>query len=376
MNIEVKTVKTKKDLKKFIKLPFEIYKESSNWIPLLIMDEYEIFNKKKNPAYEQSDSQLFLAYKDGKPAGRIVGIISHIANKKYKSQNVRFGWFEAINDFEVCYALFNAVENWGKENDMKTLTGPLGFTDLDPEGIMIEGFDHTPTIASNYNHPYYYTFLEKYGFHKEIDYIEFKAKIPSEEQIPEKLLRLADRIKERGNLKVLEFKKKKDVTKRAMELFYLLDESFDEIYGSVPLTDKQIQYYVKKYIPYVHKDILKAVVNEKDEMVGFMIAMPSLTKGFQKAKGRLLPFGWYYLLKALKTYNVLDFYLAGVKKKYRGIGVDLLMVIEVAKSAHKMGFRDSESNLELETNTKIHGLWKYFNPKQHKRRRIFKKDIN
>ena len=213
MNIEVRTVKTKKDLKKFIKLPFEIYKHSPNWIPLLIMDELEIFNKKKNPAYEKSDSRLFLAYKDGKPAGRIVGIISYIANEKYKTRNVRFGWFEAINDFEVCSALFNAVENWGKENGMKALTGPLGFTDLDPEGMMIQGFDEQPTIASNYNHPYYQALLEKYGFQKEIDYIEFKAKIPSEEQIPEKLLRLAERIKERGSLKILEFKKKKEVTK-------------------------------------------------------------------------------------------------------------------------------------------------------------------
>lgn len=375
MSIEIKKIETKKDLKKFVRLPFEIYKNNSNWVPLLLWDEMEIFNKKKNPAHESADSQLFMAFKDGKPVGRIVGIISNVANEKYKTRNIRFGWFESINDFEVAEALFKAVENWGKENGMETLTGPLGYTDLDPEGMLIDGFDQLPTIASNYNQPYYQEFLERIGFEKEIDYIEFKAKIPSEEEIPAKLLRLADRIKQRGSLKVLEFKRKRQMVRRGEELFYLLDEAFDEIYGSVPLSDRQIKYYVNKYILYVHKNLLKAVVNENNEMVGFMIAMPSLSRAFQKAKGRLLPFGWYYLLKALKTYETLDFYLAGVRKKYRGIGVDLLMVIEVAKSAHKMGFRYSESNLELETNTKIHGLWKYFNPTQHKRRRIFRKNI-
>jgi hypothetical protein len=373
--IKIKTIETKKDLRKFVKLPFKIYKGSVNWVPLLIMDDMEAFSPQKNPAHERADSRLFLAYKDGKPVGRIVGIISRVANEKYQTRNIRFGWFESINDYEVAEALFKAVENWGKENGMETVTGPLGYTDLDPEGMLIEGFDELPTIASNHNHPYYQGLLEKYGFEKEIDYIEFKAKIPSEDEIPAKLLRLADRIKQRGSLKVLEFKRKRQMIRRGEELFYLLDEAFDEIYGSVPLSDKQIKYYVNKYIFYVHKNLLKAITNEKDEMVGFMIAMPSLSRAFQKAKGRLLPFGWYHLLKALKTYETLDFYLAGVRKKYRGVGVDLLMVIEVAKSAHRMGFKYSESNLELETNTKIHGLWKYFNPTQHKRRRVFKKRI-
>jgi hypothetical protein len=375
MSIDVRTIESKKDLKRFVKFPFKIYKGSANWVPLMIMDDMEVFSPRKNPAHERADSRLFLAYRDGKPVGRIVGIISRVANEKYQTRNIRFGWFEAINDYEVAEALFKAVENWGKENGMETVTGPLGYTDLDPEGMLIEGFDELPTIASNYNHPYYQELLEKYGFEKEIDYIEFKAKIPSEDEIPAKLLRLADRIKQRGSLNVLEFKRKRHMIRRGEELFYLLDEAFDEIYGSVPLSDKQIKYYVNKYIFYVHKNLLKAITNEKDEMVGFMIAMPSLSRAFQKAKGRLFPFGWYHLLKALKTYETLDFYLAGVKKKYRGIGVDLLMVIEVAKSAHRMGFKYSESNLELETNTKIHGLWKYFNPTQHKRRRIFKKRI-
>jgi hypothetical protein len=267
------------------------------------------------------------------------------------------------------------VEQWGKELGMETMTGPHGFTDLDPEGLLIEGFDQMPTIASNYNHPFYQGFIEKYGFGKEIDYFEYRCKVPYETGLPEKLLRIADKIRERSTLRLVKFKKKKELLSRAEELFYLLDEAFEEIYGSVPLTERQVKYYVKKYMPFVHKDLIQCVVNKDDEMIGFMITMPSLTKGHQKARGRLLPFGWFHLLKALKTYEIIDFYLAGVKKKYRGLGVDLIMVMELSKIIMKMGFKYSESNLELETNTKIQAQWKYFNPTRHKTRRIFRKNI-
>ncbi len=375
MTINIKKVKNKKDLKAFIMTPFKIYKKDKKWIPPLLMDEYEVFNPDKNPAFENAKSILFIAYKDNKITGRIAGIISMIANEKYKTKNLRFGWFDTIYDPEVSKALFDAVENWGREEGMKTLSGPLGFTDLDPEGLMVEGFEEMPTVASNYNKKYYQDLIEKYGFKKEVDYIEFFAKIPEMNEIPEKLLKISDRIKERSNLKIKVFKTKKELVKRGKELFTLLDEAFDEIYGSTPLTDKQITYYTNKYLPFVHKDLIKIIDNENDEMVGFMISMPSLTKGHKDANGRILPFGWFHLLKSLKTYNHLDFYLAGVKKKYRGIGVDLLMVIEIIKSAKKLGFKYCESNMELETNSKIHGLWKYFNPRQHKRRRIFKKAI-
>ncbi len=375
MNIEIKEVKNKKDLKAFIMTPFKIYKDDKKWIPPLLMDEYEVFNPKKNPAFENAKGILFIAYKDNKIAGRIAGIISMIANDKYKSKNLRFGWYDSINDQSVSDALFDAVEQWGTNEGMESFTGPLGFTDLDPEGLMVEGFEEIPTVASNYNKDYYKTLIENYGFKKEIDYIEFFAKIPEMDEIPEKLLKISDRIKERGNLSIKTFKTKKELVKRGKELFTLLDEAFDEIYGSTPLTDKQIIYYTNKYLPFVHKDLIKIIDNEDGVMVGFMISMPSLTKGVKDANGRLFPFGWIHMLKALKTYSHLDFYLAGVKKKYRGMGVDLLMVIEIIKSAKKLGFKYCESNMELETNTKIHGLWKYFSPRQHKRRRIFKKNI-
>jgi hypothetical protein len=374
MSVTVKEVLNKKDLKTFVKLPFTLYKNDPMWVPQLIRDDMEIFDKTKNPAFEYSDSRLFLATKDGKPVGRIAAINNRAANEKYGTKNLRFGWFDSINDPEVAAALFKAVEDWAGELGMDTLTGPHGFCDLDPQGMLVEGFDQLPTIAGYYNFPYYQKLVEDLDYVKEIDYIEFRTQVPRDmSAFPEKLVRLADRILERGNLRLLKFAKKKEILGRAIELFHLLDEAFDEIYGSVPLTERQIHYYVKKYFSFVDKDLIQAVVNDKDEMIGFMIAMPSLSNAFRKANGRLLPFGWWHLLRAFKNNEVLDFYLAGIKKQYRGMGVDLLMVVNIARAAVAKGFRFTESNQELETNNKIQAQWKYFNPVQHKRKRIFKK---
>ncbi|MCX6584454.1 MAG: hypothetical protein NT166_30150 [Candidatus Aminicenantes bacterium] len=376
MSIEIRTVETKKDLKTFVKVPFDIYKGNDCWVPQLIREEMEIFDRKKNPAFDSADCRLFIAYKDGKPVGRIAAILSYAANEKYNAKNLRFGWFDATDDYEVARALFDTAEAWGRELGMETFTGPHGFTDLDPEGMLVEGFDQLATIAVYYNHAYYVDMVEKYGFEKEIDYVEFKALPPYEEGIPPKLLRLGDRIKERSGIQILKFKNKRHVMKHAGAIFYLLDEAYEELYGAVPLTEKQINYYVKKYISFADKDLLKLALDENGDAIGFLVAMPSLSRAFQKAKGRLFPFGWYHILRGLKNYDILDFYLAGIKKKYRGLGVDLLMVLEVVKVAMGKGIKFSESNPELETNKKIQAQWKYFNPTLHKRRRIYKKKIS
>jgi uncharacterized protein YjgD (DUF1641 family) len=377
MIIEIKEVLDKKALKAFVKLPFALYKDDPMWIPQLVHDDMEIFDREKNPAFENADARLFMAYKDGKPVGRIAAIDNRAANQKYGTKNLRFGWFDAINDPEVAAALFQAAEGWAKELGHETLTGPHGFCDLDPQGMLVEGFDQLPTIAGYYNYPYYQKLVEDLGFAKEIDYVEFRCQVPKDmSAFPEKLVRLADRIQERGGLRLLKFAAKKDILNRAEELFHLLDEAFDEIYGTVPLTEKQIHYFIKKYFTFVDKDLIQAVVNEKDEMVGFMIAMPSLSRAFQKANGSLLPLGWLHILRALKKNDVLDFYLAGIKRTHRGLGVDLLMVVNMARRAVAKGFRFTESNQELESNNKIQAQWKYFDPVQHKRKRIFKKVLN
>jgi hypothetical protein len=376
MSITIRTVETKKDLKTFVKVPFGIYKGNDCWVPQLIREEMEVFDPAKNPVYDSAESRLFIAYKDGKPVGRIAAILSHAANEKFDTKNLRFGWFDTINDYEVTRALFDAAEGWGRELGMKTLTGPQGFTDLDPEGMLIEGFDQLSTIAVYYNHAYYIELVEKYGFEKDIDYVEFKAIPPNEGELLSKLLRLGERIKERSGIRLVKFKNKREVMKRAIHIFEVLDEAYEEIYGAVPLTEIQINYYVKKYFTFVDKDLLQLAVNEKDEAIGFMVALPSLSRGFQKAKGRLLPFGWFHILRSLKNFETLDFYLAGIKKKYRGAGIDLLMVLGVIKVAMVKGVKFTESNPELESNKKIQAQWKYFNPTLHKKRRIYKKNIS
>lgn len=376
MSVDIKTVETRKDLKNFVKFPFALYKGHKYWVPQLIMDELELFNPAKNPAYSYSETKLFLAYKDGRIAGRVAAILNKAANEKYDTKNLRFGWFDAVEDGAVFKALFDAVEAWGKELGMETLTGPHGFTDLDPEGMLIHGFDQLSTIAVYYNYPYYQGLMESVGFEKEIDYVEYRSKAPKKEDgVPEKLLRLGERIKQRSALTILNFKKRKHMMSRAREIFELVDEAFEEIYGSVPLTKEQIDYYVRKYISFAEPDLIQAAENPEGEIVGFMIALPNLSTAFQKAKGRLLPFGWFHILKALKKNDTIDFYLAGVSKKYRGQGVDLMMVLEAIKSAINRDILYAESNPELEDNKKIQAQWKYFDPVQHKRRRIFRKDI-
>lgn len=375
MAVTVQEVTSKRDMRAFVRLPFRIYQGNPNWVPPLIMDDLSTFDRRKNPAFDSADCKLFLASRDGRPVGRVAAILNHAANKKFSSRNLRFGWFEAENDEEVASALFAAVEKWARETGMNSITGPHGFCDLDPQGMLVEGFDRLGTIAGIYNHSYYPLLLEKNGFVKEIDYVEFQSRVPSETGIPEKLVRLAERVKERSGLRVLRFGSKKDVLKRADELFDVLDEAYEEIYGAVPLTRRQVKYFVGKYFSFVDKDLIKAVVNDKDEMVGFMITMPSMSRAMQKARGRLLPFGWFHIMRAFKECEILDFYLIGIRRAYRGLGVDLLMVIEIAKTALKKGFTLTESNQELETNTKVQAQWKYFDPVQHKRRRIFRKTL-
>jgi len=375
-NIIIKQVTTKSDLKKFVKFPMNIYKDNKYYVPPLIRDEMEMFSPKKNPAYEVAESKEFLALKVGKIVGRISAILHHTANKKYNEKNLRFGWFDCINDYNVAKKLFDKVEEWGREKGMKTLTGPHGFTDLDQEGMLIKGFEELATIAVYYNYPYYKDLVEKYGFTKDVDYVEYKTKIPDESEIPKKLIKTADWVQKRYNYKLLKLKDKSTIKKRSKELFDLLDEAFEELYGTTPLTEKQKDYYIKKYIPFVNRDLIKIVVNDKDDMLGFLIAMPSLSKAFQKAKGRLFPFGFIHILKGLKTYDILDFYLAGVKKEYRGKGVNLMMVVDILKTAMEYEFTWSESNPELEDNIRVQNNWKYFDNRLHKRRRIYKKQIN
>jgi len=375
MSIKIREIKEKKDLKKFIKFQYDLYKDNKFYVPPLLMDELNTFDKNKNPAFKLSDVKFIVAEINKKIVGRIVAINNKPANQKYNTKNIRFNWFDCINDLEVAKYLFDYVEKWAKELGMDSISGPHGFTDLDPQGLLIEGFDRIPTIASFYNYEYYKEFLEKLDFIKEIDYFEYLSTPPYKEGIPKKLIDTAKWVINRYNYKLVKYDNIKEYIKRGKEIFKLLDESFSEIYGSVPLTDNQINYYIKKYISYINKDLIKLVENKEGEIIGFMITMNNLSKAYQKAKGRLFPFGIFHILKGFKNNEILDFYLAGVKKEYRGKGVDLIMIVDIVETAMKYGFKYAESNQELENNTKVQSEWKLFNPKLIRKRRIYKKFI-
>jgi hypothetical protein len=371
MNIVIKEVCSKRELKKFVKFQYGIYKNYPNFVPPLYIDELNTFSKDKNPAFELSDARLLLAYLDGKVAGRIVLINNKPANKKWKTKNLRFGWFECIENYDVAKALFDEAVLWAKQLGMETITGPHGFCDFDPQGLLIEGYDKLATIASYYHPPYYREYVERYGFEKDVDYIEFLSTL-TDYKPPQVLLDLEKRILSRANFKLLKYDSVAQYKKRAPELFQLIEETFQDNYGTVPLSEKQVKYYTKKYISYIHKDLIKIIVDENDVMIGFIITMPNLSKAMQKANGKLLPFGLFHILRAMKKNDVLDFYFAGVKKEYRGKGVDVVLTVEVASSAGEFGIKFAESNQELEHNSRVQSEWKHYNPVQHKRRRIYK----
>jgi hypothetical protein len=376
MSVAISVVESAAELKKFVRFPLELYRGNAYWIPPLFRDEIDTLTPGRNPALKTAERHLLLARREGKVVGRVAGILSRAANEKYGTKNIRFGWFEAIDDYEVTRALLSSVEEWGRKKGMTTLTGPQGFTDLDFEGLLVEGYQERATIATIYNPPYYPQHLERYGFSKEVDYVEFQALSPEGTVLPEKMMKLAEWAAKRNNFRLLTYTNiKKLRQERGQELFDLLDETFDELYGTTPLTLEQKDYYISRYIPFANPEFIKIAVNDKNEMVGFLVSLPSLAKAFQKARGRLFPFGLLYILRALKKFDTLDFMMAGVKKSYRGKGVDLIMTIDVFRSALAHGVHFAESNPELETNSRIQNEWKIVTTRQHKRRRIYKKSI-
>jgi len=376
MSIAVSVVESKAELKKFIRFPQGLYRGNLYWVPPLIRDEIEMLTPGRNPAFENAEARCFLARREGRIVGRVAAVLSHAANRKWGTKNLRFSWFDTVDDFDVASALIGAVEEYGRQKGMKSLSGPHSFTDLDPEGVLVEGFKELATISVFYNHPYYAPLLERCGFAKDVDYVEFQALAPAGTVIPEKMVKMAEWAARRNGFRLLQYTNITQLrTEWGQALFDLVDESFEELYGTVPLTQKQKDYYINKYVPFANPEFIKIVVNEKNVMIGFLLSIPSLAKAMQKARGRLFPFGFLYILRALKKYDTLDFLMAGVKKEYRGKGISLMMTIDVFRSAMARGIRRAESNPELETNAKIQNEWKVAETRQHKRRRIYKKAI-
>ena len=374
MKIIIKEVKSKKALKKFVSFPYKLYKGNKYWIPQLIKDEMKLFQKEKNPAFEFCDVKLWLAYKDEKVVGRIVGFINYRFIEKWHDKYCRFGWIDFIDDENVSKALINTVENWAKENGMEAVHGPLGFSDLDPEGMLIEGFEELGTIATIYNYPYYPEHLKKLGYNKDADWVEYEIKVP--DKVPEKIERIANIVLKKNKLRILYASKIKELKPYMSDLFHMLNTAYKELYGFVPLSEKQIQSYIKQYIGFANPELISIILDENNKVAAFGLTFPSLSKSFQKAKGRLFPFGFIHILKALKKNNLIDLYLVAVRPDLQGKGVNALLFSELIKIYINNKFEKAESNPELETNTKVQAQWKYFDRRQHKRRRCFIKHFN
>ena len=372
MALHIRTVDDRKDLKTFVTYPFKLYKGCPQWVPPLIRDEMATFDPAENPVYESAESRLFLAVRGNEVVGRIAAILSHAANQKYKTRNVRFGWLDLIEDYAVAEALFSAVRDWAKARGSDTLTGPHGFSNFDRQGMLIQGFEHRGTIHALYNYPYYPTFAEKYGFEKDVDYIEIKSVAPENGLIDPRYRKIKERIEKTNKVHLLRFKTKKEAVTRSREIFSLLNQTYAEIYGVIPLTEKHIDYLTKKFISFINKDLINIATNRDGEMIGLLITMPSLAKGFQRARGRLLPFGWYHIMRRLKRNDKLDLLLIAARPEHQKRGVPILMLADLAQRVVDMGYRSSESAPMLENNQIVHSLHKYFDSVVHKRRRIFK----
>ncbi len=374
MKIVIKKVENKRDLKKFISFPYKLYAGNKYWVPPLRFDEMNTLRRDKNPAFEFCEVKYWLAYKDGKIVGRIAGIINWRYVEKWKNRYARFGWIDFIDDEDVSKALIETVEKWAKEKDMEAVHGPLGFTDLDYEGMLIEGFEELGTLATIYNYSYYHVHLEKFGYKKDVDWVEFEIKAPQE--VPEKIDRVANIALKRNNLRVLKVKKSKELLPYTKDMFNVLDISYRDIFGFVPLTDKQVDLYIKQYFGFIRPEYISIVLDKNDRVAAFAITMPSLSKALQKSNGRLFPFGFIYILKAMKKNDLIDLYLIGVLPEYQGKGVNSILIKELAKIFIGKNITKAETNVELENNYKVQAQWKLFEKRQHKRRRCYIKYLN
>lgn len=376
MAIEIKEIKpTRKEIKKFSMFSTNMYKDNKYYVPDLLMDNLDTFNPAKNPASEFCDSKLFMAYRDGKAVGRVAGIINRVVNEKCNEKNVRFGFVDFVDDEEVSAALMAAVEDWGRSQGMDHIVGPLGFTDMDPEGMLIEGFDQVSTMATIYNHPYYQQHIEKLGFERETDWVEFKIVVP--DVIPEKMVRICEIVKKKYNVRNIKYTSAKALVKDyGQAIFQLINEAYSQLYGYSPLTPRQIDHYINMYLPVLRLENVSLIVDADNTLIGVGIAMPSMSKALQRSRGKLFPFGWYHLLKGLKGKNdVVDLLLVAIKPEYQSKGVNSLLFNDLIPCFRKNGYKYAESNPELDDNQRVQLQWQYFETTQHKRRRAYKKAL-
>ena len=376
MAITIKTVTTRKELKTFVRYANKLYKGNPYYVPSMPFDDMNTLSKDVNGAFEFCEAEYFLAYKDDKLVGRVAAIVNHKANKAWDVNQVRFGWFDFIDDIEVSKALLDAVISFGKSHGVNQIVGPLGFTDFDPEGMLVEGFDRLSTMALIYNHPYYPEHMKQLGYGKETGWVEYRLTLPDE--VPERHLKVAEYVTERYGLRLVK-KTKKQVYKEkyGQKIFSLINETYCRLYGYSLLSEKQIDQFVDTYLGVIDMDMLAFVEDRDGNLIAAGLAMPSIAKALQKCNGEMVPFGWYHLLKNMywKRPDTLELLLIGVKPEWQSRGVNSLIFVDLLQRYKKMGFKYAETNANLETNTKVQAMWSVFEKEQHKKRWVFGKEI-
>ncbi|MBS9462068.1 GTP cyclohydrolase [Flagellimonas sp. 389] len=371
--ITIKEARSKVDLKRFVKFPFSLYKDSPYWVPPIIKDELESFDSDKNPVFKSAEAKFFLAYKDGKIVGRVAAIVNWLEVKEQNLKKMRFGWFDFVDDLEVSKALLDKVAEIGKGHQLDYLEGPVGFSNMDKVGVLVEGFDHVGTMITWYNHPYYQSHYEKHGFVKEKGYLENKFLASNAD--PKLFAKANLLIKKRYGLRELNFNNSKEIMPWVDKMFDLFNESYARLSSFVKITDVQKEYFKKKYISFINPEYIKFVVDAQNELVAFAIVMPSFSKALQKANGRLFPTGIFHLLKARKQSKDVIFYLIGIHPDYQNKGVTAIIFNEYHKTFKEKGIINCIRTPELEENTAIRQMWKHFDPVTHKRRRTYKKEL-
>jgi len=373
-SIVIQEVISKRELKKFIHLPAAIHENHANWVPPIYMDEWDFFNSHKNKSFSSCDTILFLAFKDAKPVGRIMGIIHRKYNEDHQEKHARFAFFETWNDEEVAKALLLQVEAWAREKGMVQLIGPLAFSDKDPQGFLIEGFDEPAVIASNCNFPYQVKLLESNNFTKEIDLVVYQIKIP--DPIPEFYQKIYERaLRLNHGLHVLEFTKRKKVKPYIHPVLHLLNKTFTEIFGFIPFSDAEMDDFANRYLFLINPRFIKIVINNQNQVVAFVIGMSHIGDGIRKAKGKIFPFGILQILSSARKSKQLNLLLGGVDPAYRGKGLDVLMGVKMIESATAQGKTVIDSHLELEYNTKVRAEMERMGGIVYKRFRVFGKKL-
>lgn len=380
-SVVIKKVANKKELKAFVRFNYHLYKDCPFAVPDLLEDTLDTFNPKKNPAFEFCEADFFLAYRDGKIVGRIATLINHKANATWNVKNARFGWIDFIDDLEVSKALLDTAEKWGREHGMDKLVGPLGFTDMDPEGMLTGGYDQLSTMATIYNYPYYPVHMDKHGYTKEVDWVERKVSIPAKghEDKMQKYFRVAEMSAKRYNLHIKKFKSVREIRKGhyAKQIFDVVNKAYANLYGYSEMNEAQINQYVNVYLPLIDLRFLTTVETEDGKIIAMGVGMPSLSHAIQKAKARIFPFGWFYLAKALffKHSDIIDLLLVAVLPEYQNKGVNAMLFADLIPISKEMGFKFGETHPQLETNEKSQGQWAYLDAVVHKQRRCFQKKL-